>query len=406
MRLVNSKFFKALRQKLRVISTLGWVVLVLSCVALFFGRRFNWLEFTVFAFAGFLLLIVAGVMSVGRSRYTVTLQLADTAVSVGQRAHGSIVVENRSRYRLLPAYIELPVGRGSADFALPLMPPGAEHDEVFVIPTSRRSVVEVGPVLSVRSDPLGLVRRSQKWADSINLYVHPLLVSLSRFETGLIKDLEGQATTTLSDTDMSFHSMREYVPGDDLRTIHWRTTARLQKLMVRELQDTRKTQVALALASDMAAFASLDEYELAVSVFASLGVVGIRELDVSAFNGGQYLPSHSPLSFLNACAGVTPEADPTRSARFTTELGRIDNCTRAITMRAAAASLVIIVTGSRVSSEERIRACHFLGTGVRVLLVSVQPGAQVYQRTVNLITEATVGSLDDLRVLLRQVVGA
>ena len=71
--------------------------------------------------------------------------------------------------------------------------------------------------------------------------MHPLLVSLAGASSGLLRDLEGQATRDLSDSDLSFHALRDYVAGDDRRYIHWRTTARRGSLMVKQFEDTRRT---------------------------------------------------------------------------------------------------------------------------------------------------------------------
>src|SRR5690606_28461890 len=130
-------------------------------------------------------------------------------------AVGRLEVRNTSARRLLPAQIELPVGRGAADFHLPSLGPNAVHEDVFAVPTTRRAVVVVGPVRSVRGDPLGLLRRRVTWTDPVDLYVHPELVSLAGAASGVLRDLEGQATRIVSDSDMSFHALRDYVAGDD-----------------------------------------------------------------------------------------------------------------------------------------------------------------------------------------------
>ena len=79
-------------------------------------------------------------------------------------------------------------------------------------PHAAPSIV-VGPVRSVRGDPFGLARRSVRWTRPVELFVHPLLVSLAGASSGLLRDLEGQATRDLSDSDLSFHALRDYVAG-------------------------------------------------------------------------------------------------------------------------------------------------------------------------------------------------
>ena len=78
-------------------------------------------------------------------------------------------------------------------------------------------------------------------------------------------------TTDLSSADVSFHALRDYVPGDDRRHIHWKTTARTNKLMVRQFEETRRAHLAISLSINTEEYASEDEFELAISAAASIG---------------------------------------------------------------------------------------------------------------------------------------
>ena len=194
--------------------------------------------------------------------------------------------------------------RSSPSSRSPRSPPAPSHDDLFAIPTTRRAVIVVGPVRSVRGDPFGLVRRSVRWTRPVEVFVHPLLVSLAGASAGLLRDLEGQATRDLSDSDLSFHALRDYVAGDDRRYIHWRTTARRGSLMVKQFEDTRRTTTALALATDPRDYADDDELELAVSVIASVGVQTIREeRDLVVLAGPGKLRAETPPLLLDDCSG-------------------------------------------------------------------------------------------------------
>ena len=56
--------------------------------------------------------------------------------------------------------------------------PGNAHEELFVVPTSRRGVIQVGPATTVQGDPLGLMRRTLTWTERTELFVHPRTVAL------------------------------------------------------------------------------------------------------------------------------------------------------------------------------------------------------------------------------------
>src|SRR5680860_542835 len=173
--------------------------------------------------------------------------------------------------------MELPVGQGVAEFQLPSMKPKAEHEELFAVPTHKRAVIVAGPAESVRGDQLGLLRKALKWADAVELFVHPRTVRLVPSAAGLVRDLEGQVSKKITNNDIAFHALRPYVPGDDRRYVHWRTSARIGQLMVRQFEETRRSQLTMIHSTLTHLYASEDEFELAISVTASIAAQVIRE---------------------------------------------------------------------------------------------------------------------------------
>src|SRR5690606_405073 len=191
--------------------------------------------------------------------------------------------------RLPPTRMELPVGRGVAEFQLPAMAPKQEQEELFQVPTNRRAVIVAGPAESIRGDQLGLLRRAVKWADPVDLFVHPKTVRLVSSAAGLVRDLEGQVSNKITNNDLAFHALRPYVPGDDRRYVHWRTSARIGQLMVRQFQETRRSQIIVVVPTAARYFAGEPGSEPAVSVGASVAARGVRagtHLDVVSERGG------------------------------------------------------------------------------------------------------------------------
>lgn len=154
---------RRLAAALAVLGLPGRVLAVAVVVCWLASARLGWLELRVAALAGLGALTAAALLTLGRSAYAVTLELQSQRVVVGERAVGRVAVRNTATRRLLPARLELPVGRGLAAFELPSLAAGAEHEDLFTIPTSRRAVVVVGPVRSVRGDPFSLLRRELVW---------------------------------------------------------------------------------------------------------------------------------------------------------------------------------------------------------------------------------------------------
>jgi len=373
----------------------GWGSALVAVLGLVLGRLYGWVELGALAAGIVGVLAACLLMTVGRARYAVALDMADNRVKIGERAVGRIDVRNAARRRSLPSRLELPVGAGLAELAVPSLAPDATHDELFAIPTARRAVVVVGPVRSVRGDPLGVARRSVQWTRPVDLYVHPALVALGGASAGLLRDLEGESTRDLSDSDLSFHALRDYVAGDDRRYIHWRTTARRGKLMVKQFEDTRRTQTVLALATDPDDYASDDEFELAISAVASIGVQTLRdERDLAVLAGPGALRVTTPPLLLDDCSGL--ELDP--AGADVTLLGR------RVVREAPQCSVAILVTGSVPSDADLRLGTRHLPAGTRTVVVRCEDGAEVQVRTQGLLTLATLGALDDLPRLLRRAV--
>ncbi|MGP7959674.1 DUF58 domain-containing protein [Sanguibacter sp. A247] len=381
----------------RHVGILGWLVLAGAIGGLALGRHYGWDELVAGGAALAALLLISILLTLGRSTYRVGLDLADHRIVVGERAVGRLHVTNVGRARTLPARIVLPVGAGQADVQLPSLASEAEFEEVFAVAGARRSVLTVGPVRSVRGDALGLVRRQIMWTEPEHLYVHPRTVSLGTARTGVLRDLEGEATRVVSDHDMSFHALREYVPGDDRRSIHWRSSARLGKLMVRQFEDTRRTHTALGLVDTLADYRDEDEFELAVTVFASIGQQALREeLEVTALTCRRTLRTTTPPSFLDDCAGLELRDGETAEAPVAQEIART----------VPHASLALIITGSSLDAAALRASATHIPSGIRTVIVSIGEDHELALQTHNLLTVATLGTTKDLPRLMRRLVAS
>ncbi len=386
---------RAVHRLLAPVSRLGWVLLALGAPLAVAGWWLGWVELSVVGVGLLGAVLLAVVFTVGRSTYRVDLDVPVRRVVAGERVSGRVTVTSTARGRLLPARIELPVGAGLTDFPLPSLRAGQSHDDLFAIPTARRSVIRVGPVRSVRGDPWGLVARRVAWTDVLEVFVHPRVVPLAGAAAGVLRDLEGQATRVISDADMSFHALRDYVPGDDRRHIHWRTTARTGTLMVRQFEDTRRTHTAVALATSPGDFADADEAELAIAAAASLGVQALRdERDLTFLAGHGRLRSENPGRLLDDVARLT--LDPT---------GRSGEALVPWVVGAAPdASVVVLVTGSVPERAALRAAAGRIPPGVPTLVLSCEVGARTDVVVQGSLATARLGDLAELPRLLRRVV--
>ena len=111
---------------------------------------------------------------------------------------------------------------------------GRERSAGYRVPTERRGVLHIGPLVAVRHDLLGLARSISQVAGIDEILVAPRAFELAMPELGdgiLGRHLLAQSVRL---GPGEFHSLREYVPGDEPRTIHWRASARSDELKVRQ----------------------------------------------------------------------------------------------------------------------------------------------------------------------------
>jgi uncharacterized protein (DUF58 family) len=158
------------------------------------------------------------------------------------------------------------------------------------VPTHRRGPVSLGPWVLERVDPWGLMRRRVGEVEGVALLVVPRVrpVSLAALPSALA-DFGGSAemgTTT-------FATLREYVIGDELRHVHWRSSAKTGKLMMRQYVDVTRPRIALVLVAEERAYTSADEFEEAVDFIASLAAVASSSgLDVEVVTTSGERASH------------------------------------------------------------------------------------------------------------------
>jgi uncharacterized protein (DUF58 family) len=172
------------------------------------------------------------------------------------RAGGTIVVDVR---RL--------AGASSRSLELPL-------------DTRRRGVISFGPVLIRRSDPFGLVSSAAWLAAADVLRIRPRAFPLGAPPAAPARDPDGR-TADGAAGGVLFHGLREYVEGEDLRFVHWPSSARTGVLMVREHVEPSEPASTVVLDTRPSAYppgeVGADAFEEAVDVAASAVLGHARE---------------------------------------------------------------------------------------------------------------------------------
>jgi uncharacterized protein (DUF58 family) len=193
---------------------------------------------------------------------------------VAKRRVSTFILEERVPERLGHP-VRVPITKLSA---------GSEVSHHYGLRCSRRGVYQVGPLVAVAGDPLGLTQRETVVAEPFELLVHPRVEQVSdrpltrQFEDPPIRPPVSKPWPS----GLEFYGMREYVAGDDLRRIVWRATARTGKVMVREAEQGITDHITIMLDTDRGHHSRDGEglsesFEAGVRVAASLGVRHLRE---------------------------------------------------------------------------------------------------------------------------------
>lgn len=205
------------------------------------------------------------------------------------------------------------------------------------LPTDRRGVFRVGPLRVGRADPLGLWSALRPVGAAERLVVWPVWHPLTGSAVGRTSQIDAARDSQHTES-VTFHTLREYVSGDDLRHIHWRTSARMGTLMIRRHEGASVARTVLLVDDRADSYAEAADFEEAVEVAASVLVSamddGRRITVVSASD-----PAREPVT------SVTAGLDLLAAARLS-GAGTSDERIRARLRLEPSGDALILVTGS------------------------------------------------------------
>lgn len=296
-------------------------------------------ELAVLAAAGLVLVVVALVwVRFGQPDLRIARSARPPRLEVGEPCEIRLVTRNMG-YRHSPVVtLEDRVGEhGAARLVLAPLASGDRCVAAYSLATTRRGLHHVGPLTTTIQDPFGLARRARVDARVLTVIVLPRTWQLRTMPSAPGDEPEHgtHALTSASTVDEEFAALRDYVPGDDVRRIHWRSTARRGAPVVRQFDVPwqRRTTVLL----DLRGGPSTAAFELAVSAAASVVqlVAGrdelVRLVTTSGLDSGFVPASEHVDELMDRLAVVTAEA-PHR-LRTAPLLSALDELARARTGR-------------------------------------------------------------------------
>ncbi|RKR86695.1 uncharacterized protein (DUF58 family) [Micromonospora pisi] len=309
------------------ITSRGIGLLVGAGLLLLLGFRFGYPELTLLGTAAAIAVGCAVGVAAWRPRLQVERRADPDRVGRGEPATMALTVRNGDRFRSANMIAEDQCGSRPVPVPLLRLRPGRDTTVSYPVPTHRRGVVPVGPLRVTGRDALGLVVMARAHGEVAQVWVHPRIHPLSAVPAGVARSMDGRIDR-VPHGSITFDSLREYVVGDELRRVHWRTSARIGELMVREHLDTSLPRLVVVLDDRAAAHPVLvdgvaETFESACEAAASVVAAARREelpvalvLVADPGGGGDFLDrlAAAELRTAPALARDVSDGDPFGSA--------------------------------------------------------------------------------------------
>jgi uncharacterized protein (DUF58 family) len=251
----------------------GWLVVWGGLALLVAGRLVGITELYVFGAAALLLVIVSALyVHLTRLDLEIHRQAHPSRVYAGHTSRVEIRLRNLRQQTTPTLHLRDPVsGTEGAELLVPPLDRHAAAAVTYRLPTERRGLHRIGPLEVTVADPFGLVTSSTEGADRAEVTVYPrvdqiLPVPFTLGHDPLAGALQPHALGRGGD---DFYALRPYVVGDDLRHIHWPSTARHDELLVRQQEQPWQGRTTVVLDVRRSAH-SPDSLEVAVSAAASI----------------------------------------------------------------------------------------------------------------------------------------
>ena len=369
-------------------SPLGWAVTGLAIASLIAFTILGWHELLAMTIVFACMMAAAILLSLGNTSFTATIDVSSRRITVSDTMKVDIRIDNPGRTPTTSARGDLPIGDNHERFSIPILATGQSRQTTVEFTAVSRAVLPIGPLSIRKGDPFGLVRHEKKLVDQIDVFIHPQTVMLNTLNAGIPRDLEGQPSGEIVDDDLDFYGLREYEPGDDVRNVHWLSSAKTGALMIRQYEATRRTDTALTISVNPDDYLGSDEFELAVSVHASIGVQCLlQNRPVTSHAGNEHDVPRNSTEFLDSCSAITPDVNDNPNLAQTT-------------LAHAPDSSFYYITVGRLKSIDEIKhmALALPRSATCVVLQTAIGQPRAIKRYADF-TLATVGNLDDLPII-------
>jgi uncharacterized protein (DUF58 family) len=330
-----------------------------------------------------------GYVRLHRPTLRVGRRLGSTTVSNGDTVQVTLTLNNPARRVIRNlSVVDVVENLGSAKFEISGIGPSETVTATYRVMCRPRGIYQVGPSHASSSDPLGLAELPAADGPLDHIVVYPTVESLTGFPMvrGQDPSMAAARPEHAQRGGEDFYTLREYQRGDDLRRVHWPSSAKMDELMIRQLETPWQSRALVLLDVRPSVYESDEAFETAVSGAASVITYLVRsgfEADLwsgdpHAMNATRYAAAMEKLALVQPNANVDLEAVATHLRRkggggaMVIVTGTADRTLVSVQQLLSRDYSTTLLLGAASTTSQTLAGFHSLG----VTTVTIPPGAQ------------------------------
>lgn len=242
---------------------------------------------------------------------------------------------------------------------------------VVVFADLPRGCHRLEPLEVVLTDPLGLARIDEQVGEAASILIRPRIpVLTSVFSAHGAREAGAARSRARRPTGFEIHAVRDYAPGEPLRAVHWPSTARRGRLMVKELDDAPRDDLAIVLDQDaegVAGPAGQSSFDAAVRAAGALALAQVlwnrRVVLVGTAPGTEDVRIRSAGHDWEVALDALATVEPVGGAR-------VDRVLRSPSAALTRAREIVVVTGRPERAVEPLLELRRGGRSVSLVIVA------------------------------------
>ncbi len=216
-------------------------------VLAFFFPVFMWMAHILLVLS-FLVAFVDGLLLFIEKDGIIAQRILPEKLSNGDENPVKIDVKNNYRFKITAKIIdEIPFQFQKRDFMIQKrIEFGKNTFFQYILEPKERGEYQFGSLNIYAESPIGFVSKRFQFLKNADLASYPSFIHLRKYELMAIQSefmLGGIKKIRKLGHTMEFEQIKEYVPGDDIRTINWKATSKTNRLMVNQFQDEKSQRI-------------------------------------------------------------------------------------------------------------------------------------------------------------------